>query len=266
MGSSAPSVPVYDPYQVATAQTGMNEGTAVASQLMSEVGQVTPFGTLGYNQTGSYTDPMTGETMPLETATTQLSPTEQELLNVGQGTQTEGALGANELLGGFNYGAANPLAVVGNESSGLMGGAEAQFQNYEQPFFTQQTQALQSQLANQGLTPGSPAYKTAMNNLLQSQGQQTSGFLSQMEPQAFQQGLQEYELPLQTAESLYQIGAPASLSTNLINTPTASVANPNLVGAVASAQQAQEAEAQLQMQQYGGMLNGMGTLGAALLG
>ena len=265
MSSSAPSVPTYDPYQVAQAQQGMNEGTAVAGELLSDVGQVTPYGTLAYNQTGSYTDPLTGETMPLETATTQLSPTEQQLLNVGQGSQTEGALGANELLGGFNYGAANPLAVIGNQESGLMGGAEGQFQSYEQPFFTQQTQALQSQLANQGLTPSSPAYATAMNNLMQSQGQQTSGFLSQMEPQAFSQAESEYELPLQTAESLYQVGAPASIGGNLINTPTAAVSPSNLIGAVGTAQQAQEQNAQLQEQQYMGMLSGMGSLGSALL-
>lgn len=264
MGSS-PSVPVYDPAQVAQEQGLYNEQTGVESQLMSEVGQVTPFGTLSYNQTGSYTDPLTGQTIPLETGTTQLSPTEQQLLNVGQGSQTEAALGANELLGGFNYGAANPLAVIGNQESGLMGGAESQFQSYEQPFFTQQNQQLESQLASQGLQPGDPAYDTALNNLRQSQGQQTSGFLSQMEPQAFSQAEQEYQLPLQTAESLYQIGAPASLNANLINTPTGSISPVNVAGIYQSAQQAQEANAQMQMMEYMGMLNGMGSLGSALL-
>lgn len=265
MGGSAPSETIYNPFQVAQAQAGLNEETGVSSELSSDVGQITPYGTLAYNQTGSYTDPTTGITMPLETATTQLSPTEQNLLNVGQGSQTEAATAGNEMLGNANYGMTNPSGVIGNETSGLMGGAEQQFQQYEQPFFTQQTQALQSQLANQGLTPGSPAYQTAMNNLMQSQGQQTSGFLSQMEPQAFSQAEQEYEMPLEMASSLYQMGAPSSIGGNLINTPTTSISPSNLVGAVASAQQAQEQEAQLQEQQYSGMLNGMGSLGAALL-
>lgn len=265
MSGSAPSVQMYDPSMVARQQGLYNEQTGTESQLMSEVGQNTPFGTLSYNQTGSYFDPLTGQTVPLETATTQLSPQEQELLSTGQGTQQEAASAGNQLLGRANYGNTNPIAAIGNETSGLMGGVEQQFQNYEQPFFTQQNQALEAQLASQGLTPSDPAYKTALNNLYQSQGQQTSGFLSQMEPQAFGQAQSLYQEPLQMAESLFQMGAPASLSANLINTPTASISPNNVTGAYASAQQAQEYQAQLAMQQYMGMLSGMGTLGSALL-
>lgn len=263
---SAPSVPVYNPQQVSQQQQTSNEQTAIAQQLMSQVGQQTPYGSLSYNQTGSYTDPTTGQVIPLTTATTQLSPIEQELLNLGQGTQLSAAGGAGEMLHNANYGGSNPIADVGGMTSALLNPTIGQFQQYEQPFFNQQTEALTSQLANQGLTPSDPAYKTAMNNLMQSQGQTTSGFLSQMEPQAFGQAENLYNLPLQTAESLYSVGAPASLSTNLINTPTASVSPTNVTGAYASAQQAQTANAQLQEQQYSGMLTGLGSLGAALLG
>lgn len=262
---SAPSVPVYNPFQVAQAQAQYNVPMAVESQLMSEVGQQTPYGSLSYNQTGSYTDPNTGQVIPLTTATTQLSPVEQELLNLGQGTQVGAAAGANQMLNSANYGGSNPEADVLGATGGLLNPTTGLFQQYEQPFFNQQTEALQSQLANQGLTPSDPAYKTAMNNLMQSQGQTTSGFLANMEPQAFGQAESLYNLPLQTAESLYTVGAPASLSTNLINTPTGSVSPPNLTGAVAAAQQAQTANAQLQQQQFMGMLSGVGSLGAALL-
>jgi len=262
---SAPSVPVYNPATVSQQQQTSNEQTSVAQQLMSEVGQSTPFGSLSYSQTGSYVDPQTGVVIPKTTATTQLSPQEQQLLNIGQGTQTEAGSAANQLLGAANYGGSNPIADIGSMTSGLTGQTLGAETSYLSPFFGQQTEALQSQLANQGLTPTDPAYKTAMNNLLQSQNQGVTGFLAQAEPQAFSQATSLYNQPLQTAESLFQVGAPASLSTNLINTPTASISPTNVTGAYATAQQAATANAQMQMQQYMGMLSGVGSLGAALL-
>jgi hypothetical protein len=99
--SSAPSVTTYDPYQVAQQQAQYNAGAGAVSQQMSEVGQQTPFGSLSYQQTGTYTDPSTGKQMPLTTATTQLSPVEQNLLNTGIGTQQLAAYGGQNLIGQF---------------------------------------------------------------------------------------------------------------------------------------------------------------------
>src|SRR5690606_31957195 len=63
------------------AQTGTNVSTAVANAMMGNVNQVTPYGTLTYDQTGTYdfTDPYTGETytIPTMTATQTLSPEQQ---------------------------------------------------------------------------------------------------------------------------------------------------------------------------------------------
>jgi hypothetical protein len=84
----APTPP--DPNRTAAAGTATNVNTAVANAFLNNVNQVTPTGSLDYNQTGNYswTDPVTNSTynIPRFTATQTLSPTQQAI----QG-QTEGA-------------------------------------------------------------------------------------------------------------------------------------------------------------------------------
>ena len=79
-----------NPYAVGAAQTSTNVGTAVANAYLNNINQVTPQGSLSYNQTGNYgwTDPSTNQTynIPTFTATQTLSPQQQAI----QG-QTEAA-------------------------------------------------------------------------------------------------------------------------------------------------------------------------------
>ncbi|HEV2484219.1 MAG TPA: hypothetical protein VGT08_01700 [Terracidiphilus sp.] len=257
MGGSAPQVPVPSANTTAASSQGYNQLAAEQSQAGSMVNQQTPFGNLTYTPTG------TGPGgFPTYSATTQLSPQEQYLLGVGQTTQGLAGTQAAELLGGANYGASPNL---GSMTSGLTGQILGADIGGVQPFFNQQTEQLQSQLANQGLTPTDPAYQVAMNNMLQSQNQSVMGFLGSAEPQAFSQAQSAYELPLQTAASLYSIGAPASLSGNLINTPTASVNPADVTGAVNAQNSAAQAQAQIAEQQYGSQMAGMFGLGTAAL-
>jgi hypothetical protein len=80
MGKPDPPKPP-DPQDTSAAQTGTNVSTAVANAMMGNVNQVTPYGTLNYDQTGTYdfTDPYTNETynIPTFTATQTLSPEQQ---------------------------------------------------------------------------------------------------------------------------------------------------------------------------------------------
>jgi len=77
----APSAP--DPKETASASTGTNVATAIANAMMGNVSQVTPDGTLNYNQTGTYkfSDPYTGQSydIPTFTATQTLSPEQQAI-------------------------------------------------------------------------------------------------------------------------------------------------------------------------------------------
>jgi hypothetical protein len=104
MGKSAPEPP--DPKETSQAQTGTSVGTAIANAYLGNVNQVTPDGTLTYDQSGMHTyfDPYTGQTyeIPTFTATQTLSPEQQAVQN-----QTRGAE--------FN------LAQIANQQSGRIG-------------------------------------------------------------------------------------------------------------------------------------------------
>jgi hypothetical protein len=96
---SAPKPP--DPYATASAQTGQNIGTAVGNQILGNVNQNTPYGSLAYNQTGTYqwTDPTSGKQydIPQFTADQTLSPEQQKLYNIGvQGQTNLARLGRNQ--------------------------------------------------------------------------------------------------------------------------------------------------------------------------
>lgn len=87
---SAPRAP--DPIETGRAQTGTNVSTAIANQLGNMVNQVTPYGSLSYDQSGTFqfTDPTTGTTydLPRFTATQSLTPAGQAIQDNVMGAQT----------------------------------------------------------------------------------------------------------------------------------------------------------------------------------
>jgi len=91
---SAPKPP--DPKDTSQAQTGTSVGTAIANTMLGNVNQVTPQGSLNYDQTGSYTftDPYTGQSydIPTFTATSNLSPGQQQIYDA----QTQAQLGMSQ--------------------------------------------------------------------------------------------------------------------------------------------------------------------------
>jgi Chaperone of endosialidase len=99
MGKKAPKAP--DPIQTAAGQTSSNIGTAIAQQQFNNVNQVTPDGTLTYNQSGTYkyTDPLTKVKydLPTYTATQALSQSQQKIKNVtDQAEYNMGSLASNQ--------------------------------------------------------------------------------------------------------------------------------------------------------------------------
>ena len=87
---SPPTPP--SPTATAGAQTATNVSTALANSFLNNTNQVTPYGNLNYDQTGSYdfVDPSTGlhYGIPRFTATQTLSPAEQALLGKTQTTKS----------------------------------------------------------------------------------------------------------------------------------------------------------------------------------
>jgi hypothetical protein len=120
---SAPTPP--NPLTTAAAQTGTNVSTAIANANLNDVNQVTPTGSLSYNQTGSYswTDPSTGATyqVPQFTATQTLSPQEQAIQNQTLAAQYNLAGMANAQSASI----ANLLSTPFNPSTGAPAGGSA---------------------------------------------------------------------------------------------------------------------------------------------
>ena len=84
MGKSKSPKPA-DPKETAGAQTSTNIGTAIAQQYLNNVNQVTPFGSLTFEQTGNheYLDPLNNRRydIPTFTARQTLHPTQQETVS-----------------------------------------------------------------------------------------------------------------------------------------------------------------------------------------
>lgn len=244
MSFGAPSPP--DASATASAQQGYNTSAAKAQQKINMINQTTPYGSLTYtkdaNSPGGYD------------ANTVLSPAEQQLLQTQQATQqTLGTAGSNlaSATAGMYSGAprlnTQDIAKELNQWQ----------QSYLQPIFDQQQSNTNARLQNQGLAPGSAAYDNAQNLLARNHGDVTNQYLSQNEGQAYNQAVQNYELPAQMATSLMNGSAPQSPAFQ--QTPTAQVQPANYAG-LAEQNYAQQNTA------YGQQLQGMFGIPTALAG
>lgn len=251
----APTAP--DPYQTAAAQSAANSDTAITQQLLNMTNQVTPDGTLSYSQTGEAT--ITGEDgkthkVPTFTATTALSPQQQQLYNQNQQADlamNNIALGQIDRIGNhlstpFNYDDAAHTAWASDLYGKLNNDSNASARS-----------ALEQRLANQGVQVGSAAYDDAMRNLDYSQQKARNDFL-----------LGSYDQGLNTAltnrnQPINEIGALTSGSQvtqpTFVNTPNTGVNGTDVAGLINSAYQGQLAN-------YQSKLGGLFGLGSAALG
>jgi len=259
MGSSPSPPPVTDPNITAQNQQNLNFQAGTQSQQGSMVNQYNPYGSLTYTQTGT-----SANGVPMYSATTSLSPQQQNLLNLYTSGQSTAGNQANALLQGANYGGTNYNDVIGDSTRGLTGAAVAQQTAYLQPYFQTQTDQLDTKLKNQGFAPGQPGYDNAMRALQNNQNNTVTGFISQIEPQMFQQAQTQYLTPAQLATTLGAYGAPTQPTFQ--NTPQLQIQPANLVGATANAQQAAQQTYQDQLQQNNSMMSGLFGIPTALLG
>ena len=258
--------------QVASGQQGYN----VSAQAGSQYNQSDPYGSLNYSQTG------TGPGgVPLYSASTSYSPSQQAALGQYTGTQLQAGSEATPTLNYGNYSGASPTQQIGSMTSGTTGQLENAYLGSAEPFFQTQQQQLDTQLQNQGFTPnspsgagtnsngptasGNPAYNNAMRQLTTNQDQAVLGAAAQFEPQAFGQASQLYSEPLTMAQSLSQLGAPIS-PTSQFTSNTPSLAPANETAAYGTAQTAAEQQYQGQQAQYNSMMQGLFGVGSAALG
>lgn len=261
MGSSPTPPAVTDPNVTANNQQALNTTAGQQSQAGSMVNQTNPYGSLTYTQTGT-----NANGTPMYTANQQLSAAQQGLLNTQQQGQQTAGTQAGSLLTGANYGSVPAADAIGNATSGLTGQAMQQEVSYLQPYFTQQTNQLDTKLKNQGFNPGDPAYDNAMRAQQNNQGNTVTGFEASIEPQMYQQAQSTYTLPAQLAESLGGYATPGSVNQNLTQTPQLNIQPANLIGATSNAQTAQQATYQDQLNQNNAMMGGLFGIGSSVLG
>lgn len=209
MGGGGSSQPQYnypppqapDPLKTAEAQTGYNINSAIAQNALNNVNQVTPYGQVNYAQTGTYNIPGTaavaatpatggywngqswvptggspgtpatpGRDIPTYTATTKLSPLLQSLVDQSiYNARGVGGLETNLIgqLADAKYPA--PLDLSWGKTAQNIWGLE---RNTLDPYWSQQQQLKDQQLANQGLTPGSQGWGYEQTQLQKNKSDQ----------------------------------------------------------------------------------------------
>ena len=243
-----------DPYKVAEAQTGQSIITAQINRALQNIGQVTPFGTLRYRQTGTqtFTDPNTGKTyeIPTTEAVTELTPEQQRIFSNLQSaaTRVSGRLG-------------QPLQLGGGRTEGRL--FELGRQRLD-PLFEQRRAGLEQRLANQGITPGSEAYNRAITQFQQGQSDAYNQLLLSGRQQAVQEQIAERTLPLNELSALLsgqQTTAPQFTPARQPTIPTTDLAR--LIG-----QDYQQRAARIDAINRGksNILGGLFSLGGNLLG
>ena len=266
-----------------------NLASAQAASTANRVNQINPYGSVQYYQSG--TD---SSGNPIWSSASTLAPEQQQLLNLQN--QQSLALGnvGNQMLGNIanTYGQPfNPQAgsiQQGLDYQGMQGWDKAsQLINQRlQPQIKQQQEAMDVKLAQQGVVPGTEAYNRAQMQLAQQQndlrtqaeiagqgvqqnlfGQSLQGgqFANQAQQQAYNQALQNYNLPLQTLNSLRQgsqVQNPSFMGVN----QQATTAGPDTLGAYQAQQQAEIARQNQQAAQSSNLTGGLFGLGSSLIG
>ena len=214
MGKSNPTPPAVPDYTGAAQATAAgNKEAAQATVESNRVNQITPYGNLYYDQTGT-----SASGNPLWTATQVLSPAQQQLLDSNNqlnnglmSTANTGLQYANDVLskpgvtgwdiqkpGSFGQNINAPTSFGqnmkapgsfkdGNPTTGFNPGQSYQDAMMARlaPQIDRENAASDNQLANQGIMQGSEAYNNAKTLL----GQQHNDLLGAVTTQGFQTGL-----------------------------------------------------------------------------
>lgn len=201
---STPQVPATpNPQQTAQAQTSSN----IDTQIGNMVGTLGPSGSTSYQQTGSYTDPNTGQVIPQWTQNTTLSPLGQAIFSGTQQAANTLVPTAQTLATQAGTSATTPLNFSGANQNIIQQGPQATDSNvanavyneqagFLKPTYQQQQTDLQDQLARQGISVGSDAYSNAETQLANSQNQGLTAAANNATAQGSQAGANLFNMAL----------------------------------------------------------------------
>ena len=256
-GSSAPAAPDYT--SAANQTAANNYKMAEAATAANRVNQVTPYGSLGYTQSG--TD---SQGNPMWTATQSVAPDLQGAVDKSKSA-----------VSNFDFSQFNP---TGLPSTGINPGEDytSAIMRRLQPTMQHQSEMSDQQLANQGIMPGSEAYNNAKRLLSQGQNDQLTSAVTggmgvglQANQQAYGQQQGTYNTNL-NAPFNYASNVKSFASPNYINpSQQSTTAGADVLGAT-NAQYtnqlgAYNASQAANASTLGGLMSLGGTLGAGYM-
>lgn len=268
MGRGPSPPPAPDPRETASAQTATNIGTAIANQRGALVNQVTPYGTLRFDQTGTfqYSDPLEPDAAPYQiptyTATQTFTPIGQQISNNTTQTELNLARLGNSQSARLNNLLDRPVQL-GNEA---VEGRIADLQRKRMdPLFAERRDALETRLANQGIKRGTDAYSRAMSDFGETENDAYNQMFLTGRAQAINEQLTERNQPLNEIAALMsgsQVSQPTFVGTPAFNAPTTDFA-----GITNAAYQQDLARWNAQQANsgfpIGGLFSALGSIGAA---
>lgn len=196
----APAAP--DPKQTAAAQTASDKETAWYNAQLQNMDQITPYGTLTYQNLGTVDAPKWQSTIAL-------SPEQQQLYNTQAASENAlASLGADQ-LGRIRQNVSTPFSYDGLGDAPTAQSVEQLSQQGQEalmsrlnPQFGYDEEALRTRLINQGIGQNSEAYNREMDRFNQAkndarmqailQGANYGGTLQNQALARRNQGIQEY--------------------------------------------------------------------------
>jgi hypothetical protein len=256
MSSPASPPPAPDPVATANAQTASNKATSTTQQELNSTNQVTPQGTLTYSQNGTWADGT-----PQYTATTTLSPEQQQLYD--QQTATQGKIGNIASNQADSIG--NLLSTPVDLSNDAMQKSLFDLGSKRlDPQFARDWDSQETTLMNRGIMPGSDQYTQAQDAFNRSKNDAYDQLALTGQGQAAQLALQARNQPINEITALMS-GGQVSMP-NFGSTPQSSVANTDVAGITQQGYQNSLLPWQTQTNYNNAMMGGLFGLGGAALG
>lgn len=244
MGKSSPKPPpAPDPVKTAQAQAAANRESAIASQEMSMVDQLTPYGNLVYKQIGT-----SAAGNPRYQAQQVLSPQQQNILDLQTGLSQKYGQTAQNQLNNVSSVLSKPidystLGAAPQISEATRTATRNAIMARVDPQLRSQRSRLETQLANQGFMTGSRAYNSAIdefnrqrNDIMLAADAQAGNEMARMyglESAARDRAINE--MIQQRSQPLNELAAMASgtqvQGPQFVNAPGAQVAPADIMGA-----------------------------------
>lgn len=202
-------------------------GTAVANAYLGNVNQVTPDGTLTYDQTGTYNwhDPYTDKSydIPTFTATQTLSDQQQQTKALTDQAQTNLAGIAQDQSARIADLLGKPVDLSNEAVEGRLFDLG---RSRLDPVFSERRGSLEADLANKGIGIGSKAYETAMRQFGQQENDAYNNLLLQGRGQSVQEILAGRNQPINETTALLsgsQVTQPNFVNAQMPTIPTTDV-------------------------------------------